>query len=360
MKAAIHAEVRANFLASPPLVVAYALVGTMNIDLYKDPLGLAKDGKPVFLKDLWPTSEELAQLEQTVDTNFYRQRYKTVQNISSNWSALSGQASDLYPWNQDSTYIQNPPFFDAVATAETGISDIKNARVLLKLGDSVTTDHISPAGSFAAESPAGDFLSRQAVAPADFNTYGARRGNDRVMMRGTFANIRIRNQLVPGTEGGFTKHIPSGKKLTIFDAASHYQKENTPCIVIAGAEYGSGSSRDWAAKGPRLLGVKAVVAVSFERIHRSNLIGMGILPLQFKPGDNAQSLQLSGEELYHITGLDGNITPGCELSLVADQRVIPVVCRLDTDIEISYYRNGGILHTVLKDIIEENQPGAPA
>ncbi|MBL0691821.1 MAG: aconitate hydratase AcnA [SAR324 cluster bacterium] len=352
----IHGDTKANFLASPPLVIAYAIAGSMNIDVSKDPLGQDQQGQDVFLKDIWPSDSDIALAEKNVLPDFYIKRYKTVLGISDRWTNLKGKSDKIFQWDEKSTYIQNPPFFSHIKDKSAGLNDIKNARALLKLGDSVTTDHISPAGIFGEISPAGQYLITKKVMPDDFNTYGSRRGNDKIMERGTFANIRIRNQLAPGTEGGFTKLFPNGKISTIFEVAQEYKKNNVPSIVLAGAEYGSGSSRDWAAKGPYLLGVKAVIAVSFERIHRSNLIGMGVLPLQFLPGDDSSSLKISGEELFSITGLHDGMLPQSRLDLTIDDRKIKVLCRLDTEIEIDYYRNGGILHTVLKEIMEKSTP----
>ena len=348
----IHAEVKANFLASPPLVIAYALVGTIDADIEKQPLGHDKQGKPVYLKDIWPSREEVQDLLQYVTPELYRKRYASLLGISDRWTKLSAKPSKVYPWKNESTYIQNPPFFDDITTRPAKIQDIKGARVLLKLGDSVTTDHISPAGSFKATTPAGKYLLDNKVQVVDFNSYGSRRGNDKVMVRGTFANTRIRNLLAPGTEGGVTKSMLTGKVGSVYDVAMEYKEKNIPCLVIAGAEYGSGSSRDWAAKGPYLLGVRAVLAISYERIHRSNLIGMGILPLQFLPGQTADSLGLSGDEEYSVLGLNDQIKPRAELILQVNDKKISVLSRLDTEVEIDYYRNGGILHSFLRVLLK--------
>ncbi|MDA0709025.1 MAG: aconitate hydratase AcnA, partial [bacterium] len=306
----VHQHVRANYLASPPLVVAYALAGRVDIDLVTDPLGQDRDGKPVYLKDIWPSQKEIADtIASSLKPEMFEKRYGNVFDGNEMWNAITGSRGDLYGWRHDSTYVQEPPFFVDLSAEPAPVKNIEGARVLALLGDSVTTDHISPAGSIAVDSPAGQFLISKGVEPKDFNSYGSRRGNHEVMMRGTFANIRIRNMLAPGTEGGVTVHVPSGEALSIYDAAMKYVAEGVPSIVIAGKEYGTGSSRDWAAKGPALQGVKAVIVESFERIHRSNLVGMGVLPLQFKNGENAQSLGLTGKETYRITGLTGDLTP---------------------------------------------------
>ncbi|MDP3364906.1 MAG: aconitase family protein, partial [Pseudomonas sp.] len=301
----VHPLVKTNWLASPPLVVAYALAGSVRIDLTRDALGTGKDGQPVYLKDIWPTQAEITQAIAQVDTAMFRKEYAEVFSGDEKWQAIAVPKADTYAWQGDSTYIQHPPFFEDIAGDPPRITDIRQARILALLGDSVTTDHISPAGNIKADSPAGRYLSDNGVAQADFNSYGSRRGNHEVMMRGTFANIRIRNEMLGGEEGGNTLHVPSGEKLAIYDAAMRYQAEGTPLLIIAGKEYGTGSSRDWAAKGTNLLGVKAVIAESFERIHRSNLVGMGVLPLQFKPGTDRTSLKLTGKEVLAIEGLEG-------------------------------------------------------
>ncbi|MFZ9068626.1 MAG: aconitate hydratase AcnA, partial [bacterium] len=350
----ISPNVKANYLASPPLVVAYALAGTVNIDLQNDSLGKDKDGNDVFLKDIWPSNEEVAAMESTISSDMYSNEYGKMDTVTPMWNEIEAKTGQVYAWSEASTYIQNPPFFQGMGTGVNPINNIEGARVLLKLGDSVTTDHISPAGSFKPDTPAGKFLVDRGVAVKDFNSYGSRRGNDRVMTRGTFANVRIRNQIAPGTEGGFTKYFPTGEVTTVYDAAMEYKATNTPLVVLAGAEYGTGSSRDWAAKGTFLLGVKAVVAASFERIHRSNLVGMGVLPLQFKNGETHESLGLTGEETYSVLGLSDEMQPMQDVILKVNDREIPVLCRLDNKVEIEYYRNGGILHTVLRNFMRES------
>jgi len=343
----VHAEVRMNYLASPPLVVAYAIAGTMNIDLYNDPLGQSADGNDVYLKDIWPTQAEVAAAVAGVSREQFTKSYASVFAGDANWQQLAAPEGERFAWADDSTYIQNPPYFVGMSKAAGTIGDIEHARVLALLGDSVTTDHISPAGAIKADSPAGDYLREHGVAQKDFNSYGSRRGNHEVMMRGTFANIRLRNQLAPGTEGGVTVHLPDGEQVSIYAAAMQYQADNIPAIVIAGKEYGSGSSRDWAAKGPALLGIRAAIAESYERIHRSNLVGMGILPLQFAEGDSAASLGLSGREIFSITG----VTEGArEVTVTADNISFTAIVRIDTPKEWEYYRHGGILHYVLRQL----------
>ncbi|MGH9540953.1 MAG: aconitate hydratase AcnA [Terriglobales bacterium] len=352
----IHPQVRANYLASPPLVVAYALAGDMNLDLTTEPLGEGRDGKPVFLRDIWPSPAEIeATIEASVKPEMFAREYSNVYEGDANWKSLPASGGDLYGWAPDSTYIKNPPFFAAPGPARQAI---QQARVLAWLGDSVTTDHISPAGNIAAKSPAGEYLQAHGVKIADFNSYGARRGNHEVMVRGTFANVRLRNRLAPGTEGGWTRHWPDGEQTTIFDAAMKYQQEGVPLIILAGQEYGAGSSRDWAAKGPRLLGVEAVIASSFERIHRSNLVGMGILPLQFREGESADSLGLKGQETFEIAGLD-RLQPGQALEITANgaggSRRFQGIVRIDTPMEIAYYRDGGILPYVLNHLAKGSE-----
>ncbi len=352
----IHPLVKANWLASPPLVVAFALAGTTQIDLTKDPIGQDNAGKPVYLKDIWPTNAEVATAVAKVNNKMFREQYADVFTGTKDWQKMKTPESKTYSWQTDSTYIQHPPYFTAMAKTPEKIHDIKGARVLALLGDSITTDHISPAGSIKKDSPAGKYLLEQGVTAKDFNSLGARRGNHEVMMRGTFANIRIKNEMVPGVEGGFTKYIPNGETLSIYDAAMKYQAEKIPLIVIAGKEYGTGSSRDWAAKGPKLLGVTAVIAESFERIHRSNLIGMGILPLEFKDGATRKTLNLIGDEVIDIIGLNDSIKPRSTLTAVihrADGKKteIPVLCRIDTLNEVEYYRSGGILQYVLRGML---------
>ena len=350
----ISPHVKANYLASPPLVVAYSLAGTVDIDLNSEPLGSDPNGNEVFLKDIWPSSEEIASVQNQIRREMYQQEYGRADQHSPLWNTIDAPSGSVYEWDDDSTYIQNPPFFQGMSMELNEIKDINSARVLVKVGDSVTTDHISPAGAFAQDTPAGKYLRERGVEQKDFNSYGSRRGNDRIMTRGTFANVRLRNQIAPETEGGFTRHLDSGEEMSIYEASLRYRESGTPLIVLAGKEYGSGSSRDWAAKGTFLLGVKAVVATSYERIHRSNLVGMGVLPLQFIDGATHESLGLSGEESYSVIGLSDSIQPGQELILKADGKEIPVLCRLDTPVEIEYYRNGGILHTVLRNFLKQN------
>jgi aconitate hydratase len=352
----IHPLVRASYLASPPLVVAFALAGTVNIDLLSEPLGIGRDGRPVFLRDLWPTRDEVAEVvARAVTSDLFVARYRDVYGGDERWRALHTVGGDRYRWDPDSTYVRRPPFFDGLTPQPRPVVDITGARVLVWVGDSVTTDHISPAGSIPPDSPAGRYLMERGVAPADFNTYGARRGNHEVMVRGTFANIRLRNRLAGGREGGWTTHVPSGEVMTVYEAARRYAQEGVPLLVLAGAEYGAGSSRDWAAKGPLLLGVRAVLAQSYERIHRANLVGMGILPLQFLPGQSALSLGLDGTEVYDITGLAEGLQPGQRVSVRArradgSQVLFEAVARLDIPVEVEYYRHGGILPYVVRTL----------
>ncbi|MFQ5470398.1 MAG: aconitate hydratase AcnA [Gammaproteobacteria bacterium] len=352
----VNAHVRANYLASPPLVIAYALAGNLNIDLANDPLGVDPNGVYVYLKDIWPTQSELDELvNQHVGSKQFTRNYSDIFEGNSDWNELPVPTGDLFQWEKDSTYIKEPPFFTEMKKEFTPQDDIKDARLLALLGDSVTTDHISPAGSFNEDTPAGKYLIKQGVDPKDFNSYGSRRGNHEVMMRGTFANVRLRNLLAPGTEGGFTRYLPSGEEMTIYDASVKYQQEQVPLIVIAGKEYGTGSSRDWAAKGPKLLSIRAVIAQSFERIHRSNLVGMGILPLQFNDGETHETLGLSGEESFTIEELK-DIKPGQLLKVTArsdDGKVTEfnVVTRIDTPNEVEYFHNGGILSYVLRQTV---------
>jgi len=350
--------VKLSYLASPPLVVAYAIAGSLKVDLYKDPLGTGKDGKPVFLKDIWPSNKEIEQtIGDSLTPAMFKARYSNVFEGPKEWREIDAGAGMTYLWNPSSTYVQYPPFFTEMKAEPEPISDVTGARALAMLGDSITTDHISPAGSIKKESPAGDYLLEHQVRPLDFNSYGARRGNHQVMMRGTFANIRIKNEVAPGTEGGVTRHLPDGKVMPMYDAAMKYAEEGVPLVVIGGKEYGSGSSRDWAAKGTRLLGIKAVIVETFERIHRSNLVGMGVLPLQFLEGTSRQSLKLTGEETFDVTGVAGGITPRMQLTLTIHRpngksEQIPVLCRIDTADEVEYYRNGGILHYVLRNLMK--------
>lgn len=349
----IHPDVKMNFLASPPLVVAYALAGTLDIDLASDPIGKDKDGNDVYLQDIWPSQKELHEfISKNISSSMFQSSYSSVFEGDENWNSLEVPGGETYAWDEASTYVKNPPFFDDMKAEAPGVQDISNARVLCLLGDSVTTDHISPAGAIKKDSPAGKYLIEHGVQPKDFNSYGSRRGNHEVMMRGTFANIRLRNLLAPGTEGGWTTHQPSGDKMSIYDAAMKYQEEGVPLLVIAGKEYGSGSSRDWAAKGTRLLGARAVIAESFERIHRSNLVGMGVLPLTFREGDTAQSLGLNGKETYDIEGLKDGAK---EITMIArpdDGKEIKFKAnvRIDTPKEWEYYNNGGILQYVLRQL----------
>ncbi|GMQ96947.1 MAG: aconitate hydratase AcnA [Gammaproteobacteria bacterium] len=351
----VHSEVRMNYLASPPLVVAYALAGTMDIDLYNDPLGEDDEGQPVFLKDVWPAQAELeAEISANVTRSQFEDTYQDVFSGDSHWNSLVAEKSTRYPWQKDSTYVRNPPYFEGITSRPENPAAIRDARVLALLGDSVTTDHISPAGSIMANSPAGRYLVSQGVALSDFNSYGARRGNHEVMMRGTFANIRLRNRLAPGTEGGVTRHLPDGEEMSIYDAAMKYRQENVPLIILAGKEYGTGSSRDWAAKGPRLLGVKAVIAESYERIHRSNLIGMGMLPLEYLPGENANSLGLTGSERFEIDSLEQCDGKTIRIRALDDHSgnniEFTARIRIDTPQEFEYYNHGGILHYVLRQL----------
>ncbi len=353
----VHPLVKTNWLASPPLVVAYALAGSVRIDISTEPLGIGKDGKPVYLRDIWPSQKEIADAVAQVTTAMFHKEYAEVFAGDEQWQAIEVPQAATYVWQKDSTYIQHPPFFDDIGGPLPVIKDVKGARVLALLGDSVTTDHISPAGNIKVDSPAGRYLREKGVEPRDFNSYGSRRGNHEVMMRGTFANIRIRNEMLGGEEGGNTIYIPSGEKLPIYDAAMRYQASGTPLVVIAGQEYGTGSSRDWAAKGTNLLGVKAVIAESFERIHRSNLVGMGVLPLQFKLDQNRKNLKLTGKETLDILGLTGaELQPRMNLTLVitredGQQEKVEVLCRIDTLNEVEYFKAGGILHYVLRQLI---------
>jgi aconitate hydratase len=357
----VHAEVRANYLASPPLVVAFALAGTVDFDPYSEPLGTGADGKPVFLKDVWPTRHEIEQaIEQSITSAMYNEVYGKVYDGDEQWRALDVPTGDLYAWDAKSTYVRHPPYFETMGKTPAPIHDITGARVLAVLGDSVTTDHISPAGDIKLKGPAGEYLGKHGVEKKDFNSYGSRRGNDEVMVRGTFANIRLRNQLAPGTEGGVTRHLPDGAPMSIFEAAEKYAAEKTPTAVLAGKEYGSGSSRDWAAKGPMLLGVRFVLAESYERIHRSNLVGMGILPLQYKAGETAATLGLTGDETFDLPGLAaalGKKSAGPRMVKLVAKRAdgttkeIDAVLRIDTPQEVLYYEHGGILQYVLRQLL---------
>ena len=355
----ISPDVRANYLASPPLVVAYAIAGDMNIDLTSEPIGTSKDGKAVYLKDIWPTNKEIADLvHATVTREAFQKKYADVFKGDEKWQGVKVTESETYDWPASSTYIQNPPYFRGMGAEKGSIKNVSGARVLALLGDMITTDHISPAGSFKAGTPAGKYLTERQVAPVDFNSYGSRRGNHEIMMRGTFANIRIKNEMLDGVEGGYTKG-PDGQQTSIFDASMAYQAEGTPLVIFGGIEYGAGSSRDWAAKGTALLGVKAVIAESFERIHRSNLVGMGVIPFEFTEGQNRKSLGLTGDEVVSIEGLEGNLKP---LSLVpchitykdGTTKTIQIKCRIDTEVEIEYIENGGVLHYVLRNLAKSS------
>ena len=351
----VHQDVRMNYLASPPLVVAYALAGSTDMNLTVDALGTGSDGKPVYLKDVWPSQQEIqATIAQCLDAEMFKKSYGDVFHGDERWQGMKVGTGDIYQWEGGSTYVQNPPYFDGMGQHAPGIPVIKGARCLALFGDSITTDHISPAGAIKKDSPAGRYLMDHGVQPVDFNSYGSRRGNHEVMMRGTFANTRIKNGMVPGVEGGITKHLPDGAQMPIYDAAMQYKQAGVPLVVLAGKEYGTGSSRDWAAKGTKLLGVRAVIAESFERIHRSNLVGMGVLPLQFKV-DGWQKLGLTGEEIVSIRGLT-DLSPRrtltVELYRASDGRIarFPVICRIDTPTELEYFRAGGVLNYVLRNL----------
>lgn len=353
----ITPQTLANYLASPPLVVAYALAGTMDRDLTSEPVGVDKDGQRVYLRDLWPSIEEVQEtVARVVKPEMFRANYASVFSGNATWNAIASGDEQMYRWDPCSTYLQEPPFFQSMTKTAPPLKDIHRARVLAVLGDSITTDHISPAGSIPVESPAGQFLIANGVSPAEFNTYGARRGNDRIMVRGTLANIRLKNLMVPGVEGGVTRHLPEGEVLSIYAASVRYQEDGVPLVVLAGKEYGTGSSRDWAAKGVLLLGVKAVIAESFERIHRSNLVGMGVLPLQYKPGENAYSLGLTGEEVLSIEGISDHLAPNSDLTVRAESssvvKTFHVTARINTPLEVEYYRNGGILQSVLYRLLK--------
>ncbi|HYE50487.1 MAG TPA: aconitate hydratase AcnA [Azospirillaceae bacterium] len=353
----VNPQCKANYLASPPLVVAYALAGSMHLDLTREPLGTGKDGQPVYLKDIWPTSREIEEtIARAVTPQMFKSRYANVFEGPEQWRTIETATGLTYKWADDSTYVKLPPIFEGMAPTPGAVSDVKGARALAILGDSITTDHISPAGSIKKTSPAGSYLVQHGVDPVDFNSYGARRGNHEVMMRGTFANIRIKNEMVPGVEGGVTRYVPTGDVMPIYDASMKYQAEGTPLVVIAGQEYGTGSSRDWAAKGTRLLGIRAVVAESFERIHRSNLVGMGILPLQFKPGTDRKTLKLDGSETFDITGVEAGLKPRMDLTLSITRKdgsveKVAVLCRIDTVDEVDYFKHGGILQYVLRNML---------
>ncbi|HWB29199.1 MAG TPA: aconitase family protein, partial [Vicinamibacterales bacterium] len=350
----IQQDVRANYLASPPLVVAYALAGSLNVDLTTEPLGTGKDGKPVYLKDIWPTQQEIqTTMLAAVSADMFRQQYASVFTGDQMWQSLPVPTGDRFAWEADSTYIRRPPFIENLSKEPAPLVEIAGARVLALLGDSITTDHISPAGSIKADTPAGKYLIAQGVAVKDFNSYGARRGNHEVMMRGTFANVRLRNQLAPGTEGGWTTHLPGDEVMSIYDASMKYQAAHVPLVILAGKEYGSGSSRDWAAKGTMLLGVKAVIAESFERIHRSNLVNMGVLPLQFADGESAASLGLTGREVFDLVGSGESLRPRGTVTVRAraedgSTRELRATVRVDTPEELTAFRHGGILPYVAR------------
>jgi aconitate hydratase len=360
-EARVHQNIKANFLMSPPLVVAFALAGRVDIDLSKDPLGKDRDGNDVYLRDLWPSLQEIRDTLRTALTpDVFRRLYRDFSAQNPKWNEIPSSIGEIYEWDEKSDYIHEPPFFKEFGMEPGRIEEIRDARPLGIFGDSVTTDHISPAGAIKPTSPAGQYLKSRGIEPADFNSYGSRRGNDLVMTRGTFANVRIKNLMVPGVEGGVTIHQPEGEQMSIYEAAVRYKEECVPLIIIAGHEYGTGSSRDWAAKGTRLLGVKAVVAASFERIHRSNLVGMGVLPMQFEEGTNAQTLGLTGAETFSITGLSEQIQPGQTVTLEITRgdktrHSVPVRLRIDTPIEIDYYRHGGILPFVLRELIARSR-----
>ncbi|HTP94443.1 MAG TPA: aconitase family protein, partial [Burkholderiales bacterium] len=356
-EARIHQAIRANFLMSPPLVVAFGLAGSVNIDMSKEPLGTGKDGKPVYLKDIWPSQKEIADvMRYATDPEMYKKVFSAFKEGNPMWDEIPAAVGATYQWDEKSTYVRLPPYFDGFKMQPGKVGDVKGARVLGIFGDAITTDHISPAGGIRATAPAGKYLQDHGVAIADFNTYGARRGNHEVMMRGTFANIRIKNLMVPGTEGGVTIHHPSGDKTSIYDAAMRYQKEGVPTVVFGGDEYGQGSSRDWAAKGPQLLGVKAVIVRNFERIHRANLVFMGVLPLQFKDGASAQSLKLDGSETIDLSGIEDGIKPMQDMTMTIRRKdgrtdKVPLLLRIDTPIEVDYYAHGGILPYVLRELL---------
>jgi aconitate hydratase len=355
----VHPLTKTNYLASPPLVVAYALAGTTDIDLLNEPLGHDKNGNDVYLKDIWPTNKEVSDtVAATVNAEMFHTQYGNVHDGNAEWNAIPVAGGEIYQWNAESTYIQEPPFFTELTREIKPIGNISSARVMIKVGDSITTDHISPAGAISRNSPAAKYLEENDVAPQYFNSYGSRRGNDRVMTRGTFANVRLRNHMAPGTEGGWTTYLPDNEVMTMYDASLKYKEDGTPLVVLAGKDYGMGSSRDWAAKGTLLLGIKMVIAESYERIHRSNLVGMGILPLQFKEGDTRESLGLDGNETFSTVNLDDHLKPLQMVTVKATKAdgseiVFDALCRIDTPVEVDYYRNGGILHTVLRSFLND-------
>ncbi|HEX5886810.1 MAG TPA: aconitase family protein, partial [Pyrinomonadaceae bacterium] len=356
-EARVHQSIKANFLMSPPLVVAFALAGSVNLDLSSDPLATGKDGEAVYLRDIWPTTQEInALMREAFDPDTYRRLYGSFAEQNPHWNEIPSTGGNVYQWESESTYIREPPYFEDFHSTLEPLSDVSGARPLAIFGDSVTTDHISPAGAIKPSSPAGLYLQERGVDIKDFNSYGARRGNHEVMVRGTFANVRIKNLMVPGVEGGVTIHQPGGERMSIYESAMRYQSEGVPLVIIAGQEYGTGSSRDWAAKGTRLLGVKAVIAQSFERIHRSNLVGMGVLPCQFKDDTSAASLKLDGTETFDLLGIEDGIDPREEIMLVIHRangstEEIPVTLRIDTPIEVDYFHHGGILPYVLRQLL---------
>jgi aconitate hydratase len=353
----VNPHVKANYLASPPLVVAYAIAGTTDIDLINEPIGKDSSGKDVYLREIWPSQKEVSDaVASAVTAEMFQQEYSKAADGPKEWQAISGATGDLFRWDEASTYVQEPPFFVDMPKSPAPISAISGARCLVSVGDSTTTDHISPAGSIKKDSPAGLYLQQQGVKPVDFNSYGSRRGNDRVMTRGTFANIRLRNLLAPGTEGGVTTYLPTGEVMSIYDASIKYKAAGTPLVALAGKEYGTGSSRDWAAKGTYLLGIRVVIAESFERIHRSNLVGMGVLPLQFREGESREALELDGTEIFSVR-LDDSLKPRQAVEVTAkksngDEVHFVTTCRIDTPVEVEYYRHGGILHKVLRDLLQ--------
>jgi aconitate hydratase len=360
----VNPLVRSNYLASPPLVVAYALAGRVDIDLSKEALGEGKDGRPVYLRDIWPTSSEVeAAVRQSVKTEFFAKQYSEIFQGEPSWSSIKIPQGDNYAWTDDSTYIKHPPYFEDMRDPSVAVADVAGLRALCVLGDSVTTDHISPAGDISLDSPAGRYLTEKGIKKADFNSYGSRRGNHEVMVRGTLANIRLKNQMVPGVEGSWTRHLPDGEKMFIYDAAMKYRQEKVPLVIIAGKEYGSGSSRDWAAKGVNLLGVKVVIAESFERIHRSNLVMMGVLPLQFLPGETRDTHGLTGEEVFSVSGISQALQTGGRVKLDARRSngsatTFETQVRVDTPQEVEYYRNGGILPFVLRQLAGSKRASA--
>ncbi|MDX1611391.1 MAG: aconitate hydratase AcnA, partial [Candidatus Thermoplasmatota archaeon] len=360
-EARIHPEIRANYLASPPLVVAYGLAGRMDIDLTNEPIGQDTEGNDVFLEDIWPTHEEIKEvISKSIDPSMFQDKYADVFKGGEQWESLEAPTGDVYDWDPESTYIREPPFFQDFPLEEPGVSDIEGARAFMLLGDTVTTDHISPAGAFGPDLPAGQWLQDQGVEPKDFNTYGSRRGNHEVMMRGTFANVRIKNQMLDGVEGGFAVHLPTGETVSAYEASQRYQEEGTPLVVLAGKELGTGSSRDWAAKGTQLLGIRATIAESYERIYRDNLVGMGVLPLKFTDGDSWESLGLDGKEVLEIHGLDEGLAPKKRFNVTAEHpetgevTEFEVEAQLNTETAVQYVNNGGVLHTVLRRMLKRN------